>query len=102
QLLFPEIIEFTAAEAVVLPLLLDDMCFVGFDLSNLGNNSYAINGLPTGMEHADPVSLIRDITDRAVETGCEVREHVYELMALSLAKAAAIPPGKTLSAEEMD
>ena len=43
QVLFPEIIEFTAAEAAVLPVLLEDMRFIGFDLSNLGNNSYAIN-----------------------------------------------------------
>lgn len=36
QVLFPEIVEFTAAEAAVLPSLLEDLCFVGFDLSNLG------------------------------------------------------------------
>ena len=35
QVLFPEIVEFTAAEAAVLPSLLEDLRFVGFDLSNL-------------------------------------------------------------------
>ena len=102
QVLFPEIIEFTAAEAAVLPVLLEDMRFIGFDLSNLGNNSYAINGLPAGLENVDQLVLIKDIVNRAIETGCEVHEEICEAIALSLAKAAAIRPGKTLSADEMD
>ena len=53
QVLFPEIVEFTAAEAAVLPSLLEDLRFVGFDLSNLGNDNYAINGLPAGIENLD-------------------------------------------------
>lgn len=102
QVLFPEIVEFTASEAAVLPALLEDICFIGFDLTNLGNNSYAINGLPAGVENLDPVSLIRNMVDRAIETGCEVREEICDSLALSLAKAAAIRPGKILSGEEMD
>ena len=102
QVLFPEVIEFTAAEAAALPVLLDDMRFIGFDLSNLGNNSYAVNGLPAGLENVDQVVLIKDIVNRAIETGCEVHEEICEAIALSLAKAAAIRPGKTLSADEMD
>lgn len=102
QVLFPEIIEFTAAEAAVLPVLLDDMRFIGFDLSNLGNNSYAINGLPAGLENVDQVVLIKDLVSRAIETGCEVHDEVCEAIALSLAKAAAIRPGRVLSADEMD
>ena len=102
QVLFPEIVEFTAGEAAVLPALLEDMRFIGFDLTNLGNNSYAINGLPAGVETLDPVSLIRNMVDRAIETGCEVHEEICDSLALSLAKAAAIRPGKILSGEEMD
>ena len=102
QVLFPEIVEFTAVEAAVLPSLLEDLRFVGFDLSNLGNDNYAINGLPAGIENLDPVNLVKDIVDRAIETGCEVHEKICEAIALSLAKAAAIRPGKSLSSEEMD
>ena len=102
QVLFPEIVEFTAAEVAVLPSLLEDLRFVGFDLSNLGNDNYAINGLPAGIENLDPVNLVKDIVDRAIETGCEVHEKICEAIALSLAKAAAIRPGKSLSLEEMD
>ena len=102
QVLFPEIIEFTAAEATVLPALLESLRFAGFDLSDLGNDSYAINGLPAGMGNADPAQLVRDIVDRTMETGAEASGKVSEAIAFSLARAAAIRPGKPLSTEEMD
>ena len=102
QVLFPEIIEFTAAEATVLPALLESLRFAGFDLSDLGNDSYAINGLPAGMGNADPAQLVRDIVDRTMETGAEASGKVSEAIAFSLARAAAIRPGNPLSTEEMD
>ena len=102
QVLFPEIIEFTAAEATVLPALLEGLRFAGFDLSDLGNDSYAINGLPAGMGNANPAQLVRDIVDRAMETDAEASGKVSEAIAFSLARAAAIRPGKPLSTEEMD
>ncbi|MGE4332631.1 MAG: DNA mismatch repair endonuclease MutL [Macellibacteroides sp.] len=102
QLLFPEIVSFTPAEAILVPSLLEDLRYIGFDLSNLGNNSYAINGLPSGVENLDPVALVKDAVSRAIDTGCQVHEEICDALALSLAKAAAIRPGQSLSSEEMD
>lgn len=102
QMLFPEVVELTAAEAEVLTVIMDDLRFVGFDLSDLGNNTYAINGLPTDLENVDSSALIRDIVSQAMETGCEVHEEICEAIALSLANASAIRAGQTLSSEEMD
>ena len=102
QLLFPEIVTFTPAEATLVPSLLEDLRYIGFDLSNLGNNSYAINGLPSGVENLDPVALVKDAVSRAIDTGCQVHEEICDALALSLAKAAAIRPGHSLSSEEMD
>ncbi len=102
QLLFPERIEFSAREATILPYLEEEMAFIGFDLANLGNNSYSINGIPSGMEKMDPVKCIREMVDKILDTGCEVREEVCETLALTLARQAAIPVGKMLSKEEID
>ncbi|MDH6305035.1 DNA mismatch repair protein MutL [Parabacteroides sp. PF5-5] len=102
KLLFPEIVSFTSDEAAMLPLILDDLYYIGFDLSDLGSNSYAVNGVPAGMESSDPVTLIKDAVSHAIETGCKAHEEICEAIALSLAKAAAIRPGKTLSADEVN
>ena len=101
-LLFPEIISFTPREATVLPFLLDDLAYIGFDLSDLGNNAYSINGIPSGLENADIIETLQDMTDKAMETGCEVKEEISESLALTLAKKAAIPYGKLLSEEEAE
>jgi DNA mismatch repair protein MutL len=101
-LIFPEIISFTPREATVLPYLLDDLAYIGFDLADLGNNSYSINGIPAGLENVDAVEILQDMADKVMETGCEVKEEVSEALALTLAKKAAIPYGKFLSEEEAD
>ncbi|MDR0768336.1 MAG: DNA mismatch repair endonuclease MutL [Dysgonamonadaceae bacterium] len=98
--LFPEIIFFTPAQADILPYLLDDLAYMGFDLSDLGNNSYSINGVPSGLESSDTVGILQDMIDNVLETGCEVQDEITETLALTLAKKAAIPYGKTLSEEE--
>ena len=99
-LLFPEIISFTPREATVLPFLLDDLAYIGFDLSDLGNNAYSINGIPANLENADIIETLQDMTDKAMETGCEIKEEISESLALALAKKAAIPYGKLLPEEE--
>jgi DNA mismatch repair protein MutL len=98
--LFPEIISFTPSQATVLPFLLDDLAYMGFDLSDLGSNSYSVNGVPAGLESSDTVGILQDMTDKVLETGCEVKEEITETLALTLAKKAAIPYGKILSEEE--
>jgi DNA mismatch repair protein MutL len=102
QVLFPEIIEFTPVEALTLPAIREQLYFAGFDLSHLGSNSYAINGVPAGIVNVSPVALVRDAVQQTIETDGSPREDVNEAIALSLSKAAAIPAGKHLSADEMN
>jgi DNA mismatch repair protein MutL len=98
--LFPEIISFTSAQATVLPFLLDDWAYMGFDLSDLGNHSYSVNGIPAGMESSGIADILQEMTDKVLETGCEVKEEITETLALTLAKKTAIPYGKILTEEE--
>lgn len=99
--LFPEIVQLPASEAAVLESILDDLVAVGFDLSPLGGGSYAINGIPSGIEGLNPVDLIRNMVHTAMEKGNDVKEEIHKLLALTLARAAAIVYGQVLSNEEM-
>ena len=102
QVLFPEIVEFTPAESALIPTLIDEIQWLGFDLSPMGANCYAINGVPAGVRDSNPVALIKEIIQQVIETeGIQKKEKV-ELLALSLAKATAIRPGKSLTIEEME
>lgn len=99
--LFPEILQLPASEAAVLQSIMDDLSAVGFDLSNLGGGSYAINGIPSGIESLNPVELVRNMLHTAMEKGNDVKEEIQNILALSLARAAAIVYGQVLSNEEM-
>ena len=95
--LFPELIQLPVSEAAVLESLSDDLAAVGFDLSPLGGGSYAINGIPSGIEGLNPVELVRNMVHTAMEKGSDVKEEVRTILALTLARAAAIVYGQVLS-----
>ena len=101
-MLFPEIVQLSASEQLILQSIMDDLSYLGFELTDLGGGSYAINGVPAGIEGLQPVKLVQDMVQTALEKGCKVREEVQSILALSLAKAAAIVAGQLLSNEEMN
>lgn len=99
--LFPEILQLPVSEAAVLQSIMDDLSAVGFELSDLGGGSYAINGIPAGIEGLNPVELVRSMLHTAMEKGNDVKEEVQSILALTLSRAAAIVYGQVLSNEEM-
>ena len=101
RVLFPEVLELSAAEAASLPSLMDDLEALGFELSSLGNNSFAVQGVPAEIENVHASLLIRTMIGKSMETGSDVKAEIQEAMALSLASLTAIPYGRVLTSEEM-
>ena len=103
-MLFPELLQLTAAEDAMLQTILSDLQAVGFDLSPLGGGSYSVSAIPAGTEGVDAVALVHRMVTSAIEReGCgEVGAEVRTAVALSLARSAAIVYGQILSAAEMD
>ena len=101
-MLFPDIVQFAVSEIPVLESITEDLSYLGFELTDLGGGSYAINGIPSGIEGLNPVDLVQNMVHAAIEKGCRVKSEVQEMLALSLAKAASIVPGQVLSNEEMN
>ena len=101
-MLFPDIVQFSVSEIPVLESIMEDLNYLGFELTDLGGGSYAINGIPSGIEGLNPVNLVQNMVHTAIEKGCRVKSEVQEMLALSLAKAASIVPGQVLSNEEMN
>lgn len=101
RVLFPEVLELSASEAAALPSVMDDLEALGFELSSLGNHSYAIQGVPAEIENAAPTLLIRTMIGKSMETGGDVKSSIQESIAHTLALLTAIPYGRTLTSEEM-
>ena len=100
--LFPEIIQLTTAQVAILQNIMADLQFLGFDLSDMGNNAYSVNGIPSGIEGVNIETLIWNMLETATEKGRDVKTDIHERLALSLAEAAAIPYGQVLSSIEME
>ena len=100
-LLFPEVVTFQPSEVPILESVMNDLVYIGFDLTSLGGGSYSINGIPEGIEGLKPADLLRDMVNSAKETGSDIKHEIQSALALSMAKAVAIVYGQVLSGEEM-
>ena len=102
QVLFPEVVQFAPSELVMMEQLLPRLSAIGFDLTDLGQGSYAVNGIPAGIEGIDYVHLLRSMVDEAVDNHPANADELNSLLALSMARHAAIPRGQVLSNDEME
>ena len=109
RLLFPESLTLSPSDSVIMDQMLPELSSLGFDLSPLGGGTFAINGIPAGLEGLDPISLLQqilaDVSDHDTMSGAASQAlglSVTQSLHLSLARAAAIPYGQILSNEEME
>jgi DNA mismatch repair protein MutL len=102
KVLFPEVIQFPASYSDQLPLTLEELQHLGFDISNLGGGSYSINGVPAGLGGMDATKLVGELINETIEQGVKASEEVHTILALGLAKRAATPVGEIMSQEDTD
>ncbi len=101
RMLFPEIIEMAPSESVLMEEMMPALSAVGFELTPLGPSSYAVNGVPAGIEGLNATQLIQDILASAIPVTHDTIS-INHQVALGLARHAAIPYGQQLTNEEMD
>lgn len=101
KLLFPEIIELSESESMILGDAMEDLQYIGFDLAPLGKNTYSINGTPANMENGSPKEYISNILATLKESRLDFKSQITESIALSMAKLSATPYGRNLDNKEM-
>ena len=101
-ILFPEVLHLSAAQGVALQELLPELEQMGFQLANLGGNDWAINAIPAGIDGVDPAAMVQQIIDSVDNGGMPLKKRLQEHLALTVARSAAIPAGRTLQQEDMD
>ena len=102
RLLFPEVLELSPAEAALVTDLLPALTNLGFELTPLGPASYAVNGIPAGLEGLRPSRLLQELLASPSATVNRDVLSANTQLALSLARHAAIPYGQLLTNDEMD
>jgi DNA mismatch repair protein MutL len=102
QVLFPEVVQFAPSEIPFLEQILPRMSAIGFELTDLGQGSYAVNGIPAGIEGLDYVQLLHNLVDETLHHHSDSAEQQAQAIALSMARQTAVPQGQVLSNEEME
>ena len=102
RVLFPERVDFSVNESVALENIIEQLSYLGFELSSLGGSSYAIQGVPAGIEGLNPVTLLMDILHSVMDATYEVGEKMLDMLALTMAKQVAVVVGQVLTNDEMN
>ena len=102
KVLFPEVVQFSPSAKVIVEKLMPYLQKVGFDLTDLGGNSFSVNGVPAGLEDINSVSLLQEIVADATEKGCASATDIHSTLALGMARRSAVTYGEVLGNEEME
>ncbi len=101
QVLFPEVLELNADDALIFEQLLPDLKLHGFDFETSDNFNYSVKGVPDLLGTGSVIDLLLTMLDNAKTTGGELTDGMHESISLSLAEVSAIKIGQKLTNEEM-
>lgn len=101
QLLFPEEFELSNEDMLHFSTIEDALKAVGFSLSYMDKNKVNIEGIPSLLPASGITGLLSEMIENVRTTGADSKQKLYETIALSLAKTAAIKTGQQLTQEEM-
>lgn len=102
KVLFPETMELSVQENTIFQSVREEIKSMGFELTDLGDNTYAVYAIPEGLEGINVLQLVHDMIGSVQEKGVADVDAINDSLALSMARAAAVPYGQVLSNEEME
>ena len=101
QLLFPEVLNVTQDELVIVRQLHDDLRAIGFDVEQLSPDSFSVQAVPSQLANQSAIPVLQHILLQVRERGANTQVEWREQIAQTLAESAAIPYGKNLTEPEM-
>jgi DNA mismatch repair protein MutL len=102
QVLFPEILEISEYDAGIFDEIRANLQSAGFDFAGAGKNAFEITGIPSFFSAESVVPVLRKLLATAHDYSDNSATAINEIVASSLAEAAAIKTGQTLGTEEMN
>lgn len=102
QLLFPENIDFSTADAELLHEINPEISSLGFVMNKMGRSSFVITGVPAEIKEQNVKQTIEKLLEQFKVNSSELKLDKKENLATSLARSASIKGGQRLSEEEMN
>ena len=99
--LFPQSLDLNAADAQILLQILPEINSLGFDIQELGKNSFVIHGFPADIIQENEKKIVEEMIEQYKMNAQVTKLSKRENLAKSLAYSSSIKAGKKLSVEEM-
>jgi len=100
RVMFPEVIHLTPSQNAVLEEIEKDMEKAGFMLSKLSGGDWSINAVPPGLDNVNVIDLLQEVIT-TISDGSNLKDRIFEKIALTIASKAAINYGRQLNDDEM-
>jgi DNA mismatch repair protein MutL len=101
--LFPQTVQVTAGDAVIITSLLPELKCLGFDISDFGKQTFIIYGIPPGVDSGAAQSFLEGIIENYKNsTESEIKNPGNTFLAKSFARRIAARNCKLLSFEERE
>ncbi len=101
QLLFPETVDFSNADAELLNEIKPEISSLGFVMDKVGRSSFVISGVPADIKEQNVKFTLEKLLEQFKINSSELKLDKKENLATSLARSASIKAGQKLSEEEM-
>ncbi len=99
--LFPETIELSASDFMLVEEILPDLEYLGFELNASEKNGYAIHATPPEFSYNHAKKILTELIEHYKNTEGSVRQKMQERIVIALSKASAMNYSTTLTCEEM-
>ncbi len=101
QNLFPQTIEFSSGDFLLMKELQEDLRAIGFDLREFGVNTFVLHGSPPELESGKEKQVLESLLEQFKNNSMLNTVDHHENLARSMSKNMSIKPGKILSQNEM-
>lgn len=98
--LFPVTVHFSPADASILKELTDELSTIGFEVREMGGNSFVIDGIPSDIGDQDTQAVLEAFLESYKE-GREQNKEQDVITAKAMARSLAVKSGQKLRIEEM-
>jgi DNA mismatch repair protein MutL len=99
--LFPKTIELSAADAALLRDILEEVNYLGFEISEFGGNTFAIHGSPAELRGGISEEMLLEKVLAQYKGNLELQLGTRDNLARSMARNAAMRRGQSLTPQEM-
>ena len=101
--LFPQTIQVSADDAAIMTILLPELKYLGFDISDFGKQTFIIYGIPSGVESGSSPAFLEGVVENYKNSmGADIKNPENNTLAKGYARKMAAKNCRLLSPEERE